>query len=691
MGTLGFAHPGFLWLALFAALPPIIHLLGRRKPRRLVFPPFEFVRRLEERSRSRRKLRSILLLALRTLLLLLIPAALARPQLVDPGAAPGTQFDVAIVIVDNSLSAAQASGGETALDKIRRRASAIAAGATAAHRVLVVSAAQPPALLTPFPAASPALAREAVAQARQTYAATAIGGAIALARAAIDATPPASAKGHLLSDLSRHAFREAEDLSITLGGARVPWEIVDPVPAPEPNLAPVAALVRGSSVNVTVANHSRGAVKAGLKLRAGSKPQPDAALDVPARGTAEASFDIAADRAAGIVGEATLAPDALPLDNTLAFASPPGRETAVLIVDGDPRTMKYADEAFYLEKALKAGAAGEFSVSTTFPESIPDDLSRFDVVAVLNAGPLGAAPAARLESFVNAGGGLLLAAGDRTDPRAWNALAWLPAQLAAAPTAPSRQGLSPGVQGHPALAPFNAGDEGLGGVKVSKRFELVLNVGAAPILLAGDGRPLAAAGRHGDGRIIVYGSTLDRDWSDWPIRTSYLPAMRAFMKHLSRAQAAWAVEELRVGERRAVRVDACPATLASVPQVRDSAGMASSGAVPQGKAAPEVSCRDDGGVMTATIGAPAVPGLYALDAGGRRAAYVVVKTDPAESDLEKAPRAEVEAALGAARRSGLSALVGLGSEPGKGPPIWSWLLLLAALALGAEQWLTRRG
>lgn len=679
MSALQFVNPGFLWLALLGVLPPLIHLLGRRKPRRLRFPPFEFVRRCEEKSRARRRLRSILLLVLRTLLLTLIPVAVARPFFAPPAATAGTGFSLQVVILDNSMSASQTAGGESALDRMKQKAHEIASATSPANRFVLVTAADPPVLVTPFPLASADLAREALSSVKPTYAATSVGGAIGLARGLVEVAAPQSAKGYLLSDLARHAFREAEDLSIALGGERVPFEVFDPLPNPGQNLSIQSAEVRGTTGGVriaaTVANHSRAAARTEVKAGIAGEALRPAALEIPARGTAEAVFETSHDRRSALFAELTLQPDALAQDNTLHLARPPGRETSILLVNGDPRTVTHADEAFYFERALAARGEGAFVVMSTFPEAFPEDISRFDAVALLNCGALGAATTTRIEAFVRQGGGLLMATGDRTDPPSHNAMGWLPARLPQAATANAAPGLVIPAAGHPALAPFAGGAEGLGAVRITRRFDLITAPGAQVFLETGDGRPLAAAGRHGDGRVVVFGSSLDRDWGDWPIRPSYLPAVGALVKYLSRGREAWETHESRVSEKRVIKLESCPARLA-----------AAGGGEPR-----ELPCRTENGSGVVNVPGLPEPGLFEITTSAGRAAFLVVRTDPAESDLEKAPREEVEAALGIKGKSALRSLVGFGGPEGSGPAIWSWVLLVIVLVLGAEQWLTRRG
>src|SRR5262249_14622589 len=48
-----------------------------------------------------------------------------------------------------------------------------------------------------------------------------------------------------------------------------------------------------------------------------------------------------------------------------------------------------------------------------------------------------------------------------------------------------------------------------------------------------DGAPAVAVARRGQGRGVLYTSTVDRDWSDFPIRTSFLPLLQRFSAFLS--------------------------------------------------------------------------------------------------------------------------------------------------------------
>src|SRR5690349_2560430 len=104
---ISFANPLLAWGALAAAIPVIVHLIQRRRPKPHPFAALELVRRSQKRNVRRLRLKRLLLLAARTLLLLLVPLALARPRLETPAAAaaaaPRGPAATAIVL-DTSLS-----------------------------------------------------------------------------------------------------------------------------------------------------------------------------------------------------------------------------------------------------------------------------------------------------------------------------------------------------------------------------------------------------------------------------------------------------------------------------------------------------------------------------------------------------------------------------------------------------------
>lgn len=110
-----FGQPLMLWGMLAAAVPLLIHLFDRRRPRPQPFGPIAWVLKSQKRTARRLKLKRILLYTLRTLLLLAIPLALARPELRSRAeAAPVAKGPAATAIVlDASLSMRYRDGGQS--------------------------------------------------------------------------------------------------------------------------------------------------------------------------------------------------------------------------------------------------------------------------------------------------------------------------------------------------------------------------------------------------------------------------------------------------------------------------------------------------------------------------------------------------------------------------------------------------
>jgi hypothetical protein len=255
----------------------------------------------------------------------------------------------------------------------------------------------------------------------------------------------------------------------------------------------------------------------------------------------------------------------------------------------------------------------------------------------------------------------------------------LPAALHVVKTAPEGRGarFAEVDLGHPALSVFQGeAKEGLVGVRVSRYVLAKPGArGASPRVLASydDGAPALLEARRGKGRVLLFTSTADRDWTDWPIRTSFLPAMQRFAGWLAGGLDARREPPGRVGEPRAIRLEEGEALAALVgPDGRerrraelDRAGL-----------------REDDGALRFT---PREPGLWQvrIAAGGverlePRLAFAVA-FDPRESDTRRLLPDELTAWLGGAAHARVD---GDAQGGGGGPevPLWS-ILLVVGVAL----------
>ncbi len=125
--VLQFAHP---WLAagvVAAALPVLLHLLLRPRPRRIAFPAIRWVRSELASGRRSQRLRHVALLALRALAIGAAALLLAGPTCRSPGTTPASGPTSCVVVLDQSPSVEyEASDGRTIAARLRDAAEAFA-------------------------------------------------------------------------------------------------------------------------------------------------------------------------------------------------------------------------------------------------------------------------------------------------------------------------------------------------------------------------------------------------------------------------------------------------------------------------------------------------------------------------------------------------------------------------------------
>ncbi|HUT13822.1 MAG TPA: VWA domain-containing protein [Thermoguttaceae bacterium] len=117
-----FLHPWAIWIGAFAAAGPVVvHLLTRPRPVKLPLSTLRFVREAVRARRARHRLRDLIVLAARTLAILLLALAVAQPQWgPQPLVSDREQGDaVRVVILDVSQSMAATEGGIEAVERAK--------------------------------------------------------------------------------------------------------------------------------------------------------------------------------------------------------------------------------------------------------------------------------------------------------------------------------------------------------------------------------------------------------------------------------------------------------------------------------------------------------------------------------------------------------------------------------------------
>jgi hypothetical protein len=714
--TLGFANPALLWGLLAAAIPVVIHLFFRRRPRPTPFPAIDFILRARRETERRLRLKKLLLFTARTLLLAAVALAVTRPRLEEPGvaaAAVAAGPRATAVVLDASGSMRYRLDGRTLFERARADAlGALAALSSEEPATALVCGDGPPAAEPP--GFDRAAVRRVLESAEPTHGHADLTGCVSAALAALTASEAQAGIPKRLvvaTDLAASAWRldvPAPAIEGPSGRVRPEVNVLDAARgAPLPNAAVVsmeaepdpAAGPRGHRITVGLANAGAEPLKdAPLQLSVGSGAGAEeerrvairAFADVPAGSGARKTLSLSFPRGGPVVLTAAL-PEDVP------------REVRVLVVDGAPSPVRYRDEAYFVESALASPASPVRPRLVDAEAFATEDLSQVDVVFLLNARSVGA-KAADLARFVEAGGGLFVSVGDQVDPEAYDrelgALLPMPLHVEKSAAGTGRAGAPGGGQtaarfaevqwDHPALAVFSG--EAREGFLGARFFRYLLakpgrggKDGAARVLATfDDGAPALVEGRRGKGRVLLFTSSVDRDWTDWPIRTSFLPAMQRFAGFLGGSLEERREPPLPVGAQRTVRAGEGETVVALVgPDGRErrAAELEREGARPSERAS------DRGGIVYA----PRLPGLWQVKVAGPRGEErlepklaFAAAPDPRESDTRRLGPGELTAWFGGEAHAKVEGDVSAAAGGGRQIPLWTVLLVLALAAFFLE-------
>ncbi|MFC2174223.1 BatA domain-containing protein, partial [Acidobacteriota bacterium] len=210
-----FMTPAFLAGIAGAALPILIHLMGRRKPRELRFPAVDFILRSSIRMAAGLRLKRILLLLLRVALVIAVALALARPYVTKSQAIPAmhdTQTPLSIVILlDTSFSMGFQGSQGVLLDKAKERALAMARGFPPGSEVACVVFSDGPDVVQGFENAPYGATAEIIGHARLQAKTTSVFRAIERARTLLQGARNEERRIVVLTDLTAFGLKGLKD------------------------------------------------------------------------------------------------------------------------------------------------------------------------------------------------------------------------------------------------------------------------------------------------------------------------------------------------------------------------------------------------------------------------------------------------------------------------------------------------
>ncbi len=737
MQGLVFLSQGALAGLALAALPFIIHLISKRRARRVRFAAMEFVLKSQKRTARSVRLRQLLLLLLRTLLVVAMALAIARPVWRDEPEAATTNAPLVVVLaIDGSASMRATLDGKSAFVRARQKAEAALRELPDDVRVAAVLCTDVVKDLVGAPSFDRRPVLDQLAALQPGYGTSDLSACVARGREVARLVPGEGERRVVVfSDLAAHAFPGG---AVAGDGAGLAVEWVpawDEDPPPNHGLVSVAAArttgPAGDGVQVTfqVARYGGTDVEVPADLVVGGRRAARLMLPLVPGATIERTFThgVAAD--ADPAAPATdddltlqLGDDALDVDDQAVLPFDMPRPVKVVVVDGAPQPIPFKDEVFYLESALRQakGARARLTVDVVAPEQLnAAALAGARVVVLANVARLEDSAAAALLESVKAGAGLLLTMGDQVDVEWMNAAlaGLLPGQLRGAKGQallddaavaeslsltrflvehPALRALSGAGGGAPTGAPgaVAEGDEaggelvGLSRVRTHTLMLMEPDAKAEREVLArfSNEAPALVERRVGEGRVLLLATTIDRDWSDLAIRPGFLPLVQQVVLYLAGALQDSGPRILEVSAPRdivpprgsaAVEVRAPDGTTTRIPVVVDTPDAAREGRAPAGP-----------GVRYTGTTMPGLYRVYAIVEGGEPREVTgerfSVLAPRGESDLSKAPPDVLAAAVP-------SGAIVRGGEPENGDfQLWPMLLLFAVFVVGVEALVTKR-
>ena len=659
--ALGFANLPILAGLAAASIPIIIHLLNRRKFRELRWAAMQFLLAAIRKNQRRVRIEQWLLLAVRTLLILLIVTAMAKPFLEAFGNVITGRRTHRVVVLDGSLSMGYTTAGTSRFDQAKALATQLVRDSRQGDVISLLLMGEPPRIVIGAPSPNLVEVQKEVAELTLPHGATDLQATFEAIDRVLETSTIPQKEIFFLTDLQSTSWRrpaksetDGFDRILAKLEARQPRSvIIDLGKAGSENRALTDLRIETPVVTAGTTTLVRGLIRnfgparadgVLVRLAADGRLGPEQSVDLPVGEDVPILFNHQFGTAGDHVLEVTMDNDPLPLDDRRWLVVPVRESINVLLVDGHFKSEPFQAETDYLAQALaptedSPGQAGMIKAEVIQESQLGHrELVPFDVVVLCNVAQFTPPEVTALGEFLEQGGGLVIFTGDQVIADNYNHLlhvegkGLLPAAIGAtvgdAVKKEAAFGLNPLNYTHPLVAEFRGESDpvtaGLTRALTWQYHKLVIppDSKARVALAFENGDPAVIEAPRSRGKVILVGTSADAGWTSWPLHNSYPPVMQQII--LQAASGRLDERNIKVGQ--------------PYDQSFAATGAAASATVttPQGQTV-ATRLKTTGGLRQLHFEQTELSGAYQVRIAPpqEREAAFAANSDPAESDLAK--------------------------------------------------------
>lgn len=595
-----------------AAAPIVIHLLNRNRYRVVTWAAMRFLLGAQRKNTRRMRLEQMILLAVRTLIMLLLVAAMASVmpwadafwQRVFPhsgGAASviGRRTHK-VLVLDGSFSMAAQAGDSSCFDKARAAAVQLCRESSSGDGFSVILMAAPARRVVPGPSDDAGKVADEIQALRLPHGNADLASTLHAVEDILRQSPAKfeEKEVYFFTDLQRSTWTARQSVNpapmLQKIQSRARTVFVDVGEDGLSNLAvtgltlaePMATTTGNTSFRVAIHNYGnepRTNVRVQLLVGRARVLATDPPFELRPLG-GEKFVNVAAGQDAEPLtfvyrfpapGEYAVQVraehDALDLDNVRTAVVTVKDSVPVMLVNGKPSSDLYGQATEWLRDALNPFPTGQVPFGlpcrpkvvsiADFDDAGLGDLAPYDCVFLCDLKQLTEAETRRLEMHLRSGGGVVFSLGPQVDLELYNRVLYrggkgvLPARLIGRQEAPEKQTFTLYADEvnfqRPPLEAF-AGDKDRLAL-LAARFRQYIRSEPAPrspvrkILAfmpdtSGMDRattraplpvndPALLEWTRYRGRVLLMTSTLNMDWTSWPISPSYLPMMQELLRY----------------------------------------------------------------------------------------------------------------------------------------------------------------